>query len=78
MGWTGQSTGCIGRADRQEVTPLHTSPARALRPQPLWKKVLSATAVGVPLLLGVRYFTAEPQDRRKMRLVADGIGRFSR
>ncbi|XP_015445743.1 uncharacterized aarF domain-containing protein kinase 5 isoform X5 [Pteropus alecto] len=58
---------------------LRVPPAQgALRPQPLWKKVLSATAVGVPLLLGVRYFTAEQQDRRKMRLMADGIGRFSR
>lgn len=72
------SAGRRGRADRQEVAPLHTSPARPLRPQPPWKKVLSATAVGVPLLFGVHYFMAEPQDRRKMRLMADGIGRFSR
>lgn len=48
------------------------------RPQPLWRKVLSATAVGVPLLLGARYFTAEPQEKRRMRLVADGAGRFCR
>ncbi|XP_046497873.1 uncharacterized aarF domain-containing protein kinase 5 isoform X1 [Equus quagga] len=57
---------------------LWVSPARwSLRPQPLWKKALSATAVGVPLLLGVRYFMAEPQEKRRMRLVVDGVGRFS-
>lgn len=78
VGLRGQSAGCTGRADGQEVAPPHTSPARPLRAQPLWKKVLSATAVGVPLLLGVHYFAAEPQDRRRMRLMADGIGRFSR
>ncbi|XP_072806119.1 uncharacterized aarF domain-containing protein kinase 5 isoform X5 [Vicugna pacos] len=58
---------------------LRVPPTRwSLRPQPLWKKAFSATAVGVPLLLGVRYFTAEPQERRRMRLTVDGIGRFSR
>lgn len=55
-----------------------TVSTRSLRPQPLWKKALSATAVGVPLLLGVRYFMAEPQEKRRMRLVVDGVGRFSR
>ncbi|XP_053064574.1 uncharacterized aarF domain-containing protein kinase 5 isoform X3 [Acinonyx jubatus] len=34
--------------------------------------------MGVPLLLGIRYFTAEPQEKRRMRLVVDGVGRFSR
>lgn len=51
---------------------------RPLRPQPLWRKALSAAALGAPLLLGVRYLTAGAQERRRMRLVVDGIGRFSR
>ncbi|KAK7801228.1 hypothetical protein U0070_015405, partial [Myodes glareolus] len=34
--------------------------------------------VGVPLLLGARYFVAEAQEKRKLRLVVDGIGRFGR
>ncbi|XP_004400826.1 PREDICTED: uncharacterized aarF domain-containing protein kinase 5 [Odobenus rosmarus divergens] len=50
----------------------------SFRPQPLWRKALSATMLGVPLLLGARYFTAEPQEKRRMRLVVDGVGRFSR
>uniref|UniRef100_A0A8C9JYY1 AarF domain containing kinase 5 n=1 Tax=Panthera tigris altaica TaxID=74533 RepID=A0A8C9JYY1_PANTA len=57
---------------------LRVLPARwSLRPRPLWRKALSATVVGVPLLLGIRYFTAEPQEKRRMRLVVDGVGRFS-
>ncbi|XP_021544531.2 uncharacterized aarF domain-containing protein kinase 5 [Neomonachus schauinslandi] len=50
----------------------------SFRSQPLWRKALSATMLGVPLLLGARYFTAEPQEKRRMRLVVDGVGRFSR
>ncbi|GAB5584338.1 uncharacterized aarF domain-containing protein kinase 5 isoform X1 [Prionailurus iriomotensis] len=58
---------------------LGVLPARwSLRPRPLWRKALSATGMGVPLLLGIRYFTAEPQEKRRMRLVVDGVGRFSR
>ncbi|KAF6098448.1 aarF domain containing kinase 5 [Phyllostomus discolor] len=58
---------------------LRILPARgSSRPPPPWKKVLSATALGLPLLLGVRYFSAEPQERRKMRLTVDGVGRFGR
>ncbi|XP_036904779.1 uncharacterized aarF domain-containing protein kinase 5 isoform X2 [Sturnira hondurensis] len=63
---------CLGRS-------LRVLPARGpSRPQAPWKKVLSATALGLPLLLGVRYFTAEPQEKRRMRLMVDGIGRFGR
>ncbi|XP_022358111.1 uncharacterized aarF domain-containing protein kinase 5 isoform X3 [Enhydra lutris kenyoni] len=57
---------------------LRVLPARSLRPQPLWRKVLSATVLGVPLLLGAHYLTAEPQEKRRMRLVVDGVGRFGR
>ncbi|XP_045417150.1 uncharacterized aarF domain-containing protein kinase 5 isoform X6 [Lemur catta] len=57
---------------------LRVLPLRSSRPAPLWKKALSATVVGVPLLLGVRYFTAEAQEKRRMRLMVDSIGRFGR
>uniref|UniRef100_G1NTT6 AarF domain containing kinase 5 n=1 Tax=Myotis lucifugus TaxID=59463 RepID=G1NTT6_MYOLU len=58
---------------------LRVPPAQwPLGSQPLWKKVLTSTAVGLPLLLGVRYLTAEPQERRKMRLMVDGVTRFGR
>lgn len=51
---------------------------RTSRTRLLWRRTLSATAVGVPLLLGGRYFLAEAQEKRKLRLVVDGIGRFGR
>ncbi|KAI5214024.1 uncharacterized aarF domain-containing protein kinase 5 isoform X2 [Manis pentadactyla] len=58
---------------------LRALPVRgSWRPRPLWRKALSATVMGMPLLLSIRYFTAEPQEKRRMRLMADGIGRFSR
>ncbi|XP_058515409.1 uncharacterized aarF domain-containing protein kinase 5 [Ochotona princeps] len=58
---------------------LQSPPARALRPPvSLWRKALMATATVVPLLLGGHYLTAEPRERRRMRLVLDGIGRFGR
>lgn len=74
-----QSPGPVGRGQtgsNLHHTPL--SPSRSFRPQPLWRKVLSAAVLGVPLLLGARYFTAEPQEKRRMRLVVDGVGRFGR
>lgn len=55
------------------MSPLRTSKTRLL-----WRRTLSATAVGVPLLLGARYFMAEAQEKRKLRLAVDGIGRFGR
>ncbi|XP_008832641.1 uncharacterized aarF domain-containing protein kinase 5 isoform X1 [Nannospalax galili] len=51
---------------------------RTSRIRLLWRRALSVTMVGVPLLLGARYFTAEAQEKRKLRLAIDGIGRFGR
>ncbi|XP_041528245.1 uncharacterized aarF domain-containing protein kinase 5 [Microtus oregoni] len=51
---------------------------RTTRTRLLWRRTLSATVVGVPLLLGARYFVAEAQEKRKLRLAVDGIGRFGR
>ncbi|KAG3273367.1 putative aarF domain-containing protein kinase 5 isoform X1 [Ictidomys tridecemlineatus] len=53
-------------------------PARSSSPSSLWKRTLSTTVLGVPLLLGIHYFTAEAREKRKMRLVVDGFGRFGR
>jgi aarF domain-containing kinase len=57
---------------------LPTCPLRVSRPTLLWRRVLPITVVGVPLLLGVRYFTAEAQEKKKLRLAVDGLGRFGR
>ncbi|XP_060245188.1 uncharacterized aarF domain-containing protein kinase 5 isoform X3 [Meriones unguiculatus] len=52
--------------------------ARTSRTRMLWRRALSATVVGAPLLLGARYFMAEAHEKRKLRLALDGIGRFGR
>ncbi|KAM9198118.1 putative aarF domain-containing protein kinase 5 isoform 2-T2 [Dugong dugon] len=57
---------------------VRVSHASSGPPKPLWKKVTSATVVGVPLLLGVRYLMAEAREKRRMRLMVEGVGRFSR
>ncbi|PNI88720.1 ADCK5 isoform 3 [Pan troglodytes] len=53
-------------------------PPRFSSPTPLWRKVLSTAVVGAPLLLGARYVMAEAREKRRMRLVVDGMGRFGR
>nr|XP_020850885.1 uncharacterized aarF domain-containing protein kinase 5 isoform X4 [Phascolarctos cinereus] len=58
--------------------PVRSLPASPAVPRPLWKKAISAMVVGVPLLFGLRYAVANKRERRKMRLLADGIGRFGR
>uniref|UniRef100_A0A5F8H547 AarF domain containing kinase 5 n=1 Tax=Monodelphis domestica TaxID=13616 RepID=A0A5F8H547_MONDO len=60
---------------RKNLTPGPTSPKAS---RPLWKKAVSVMVVGVPLLFGLRYVIAEKRERRKMRLLAEGIGRFGR
>ncbi|XP_043858396.1 uncharacterized aarF domain-containing protein kinase 5 isoform X2 [Dromiciops gliroides] len=58
--------------------PARSLPASPTVPRPLWKKAISAMVVSVPLLFGLRYVFADKRERRKMRLLADGIGRFGR
>ncbi|XP_074119322.1 putative aarF domain-containing protein kinase 5 [Sminthopsis crassicaudata] len=58
--------------------PARLLPTSPTVPRPLWKKAISIVVVGVPLLFGLRYVVADKRERRKMRLLADGIGRFGR
>ncbi|XP_026156012.1 putative aarF domain-containing protein kinase 5 isoform X1 [Mastacembelus armatus] len=43
----------------------------------LWK-TLVGISVGVPVVVGVQYAVSEPSERRKMRIVVEGFGRFCR
>ncbi|XP_061671507.1 uncharacterized aarF domain-containing protein kinase 5 isoform X2 [Syngnathoides biaculeatus] len=43
----------------------------------LWK-TLAAVAVGAPVAAGVRYAVSDQRERRKMRIVTEGFGRFCR
>ncbi|KAJ8403063.1 hypothetical protein AAFF_G00359790 [Aldrovandia affinis] len=42
------------------------------------KTMLLGVSVGVPLVLGVKYAISEPRERRKMKILAEGTGRFCR
>ncbi|XP_054841107.1 uncharacterized aarF domain-containing protein kinase 5 isoform X1 [Eublepharis macularius] len=55
-----------------------SQPASFPSPTGLLKKVFLGVALGLPLVAGVRYALAEKQERRKMRLLVDGMGRFGR
>ncbi|XP_069031897.1 uncharacterized aarF domain-containing protein kinase 5 isoform X1 [Embiotoca jacksoni] len=43
----------------------------------LWKTFVGLS-VGVPAAVGVRYAVSDPRDKRKMRIVIEGFGRFCR
>ncbi|MCJ8745985.1 hypothetical protein PDJAM_G00136670 [Pangasius djambal] len=51
------------------------SSGRSLRPL---RKLLIGVSVGVPAVVGVRYALSDPKDRRKMRILVEGAGRFCR
>ncbi|MCI4391747.1 hypothetical protein PGIGA_G00137960 [Pangasianodon gigas] len=48
---------------------------RSLRPL---RKLLIGVSVGVPAVVGVHYALSDPKDRRKMRILVEGAGRFCR
>ncbi|XP_068431621.1 uncharacterized aarF domain-containing protein kinase 5 isoform X2 [Clinocottus analis] len=43
----------------------------------LWKTLVGAS-VGVPVAAGVQYAVSEPRDRRRMKILIEGLGRFCR
>ncbi|XP_077362703.1 putative aarF domain-containing protein kinase 5 isoform X2 [Festucalex cinctus] len=49
-----------------------------LRRRSLVWKTLASVAVGVPLVAGARYAMSDQRERRKMRIVTEGFGRFCR
>ncbi|XP_057684399.1 uncharacterized aarF domain-containing protein kinase 5 isoform X1 [Corythoichthys intestinalis] len=44
----------------------------------LLRKTLATIAVGVPVAAGVKYAVSDKRERRKMRIVTEGFGRFCR
>ncbi|XP_017310413.1 uncharacterized aarF domain-containing protein kinase 5 isoform X1 [Ictalurus punctatus] len=48
---------------------------RSLRPL---RKLLIGASVGVPMAVGVNYALSDPKDRRMMRILVEGTGRFCR
>uniref|UniRef100_A0ABM5GDL2 Uncharacterized aarF domain-containing protein kinase 5 n=1 Tax=Pogona vitticeps TaxID=103695 RepID=A0ABM5GDL2_9SAUR len=55
-----------------------SAPSRSRRQWGLLKKALLGASVGIPLAVGIRYAVADKKERRKARLLVEGIGRFVR
>ncbi|XP_077207409.1 putative aarF domain-containing protein kinase 5 isoform X2 [Paroedura picta] len=68
--WLWPAPPCRPRSGAQ---PSSSTPRRGLL-----KRIFLGVALGVPLAGGVWYARAEKRERRKMRLLVDGMGRFAR
>ncbi|XP_057210636.1 uncharacterized aarF domain-containing protein kinase 5 isoform X1 [Triplophysa rosa] len=51
---------------------------RVVKRHRLFRKLLFGISVGGSIVLGVGYGVSEPRERRKMRILAEGVGRFCR
>ncbi|XP_058475298.1 uncharacterized aarF domain-containing protein kinase 5 isoform X1 [Solea solea] len=60
-----------------QATRFFSSHREGTRRGLLWK-TLVGLLVGVPGAVGVQYALSEPRERRKMRIVVEGLGRFCR
>uniref|UniRef100_A0A3B3W1M4 Uncharacterized protein n=1 Tax=Poecilia latipinna TaxID=48699 RepID=A0A3B3W1M4_9TELE len=69
-----------GRPSMMDVLLLDEvcSVSRPGKRRGLFWKTLLGLSVGFPLAVGVKYATAEPRQRRRMRIVVEGFGRFCR
>ncbi|XP_060681646.1 uncharacterized aarF domain-containing protein kinase 5 [Hemiscyllium ocellatum] len=57
---------------------LSSQPMSYVRRQSLYKKLLLGAVVGVPLAMGAVFSLSDARDRRKMRLLFEGVSRFYR
>ncbi|XDV34492.1 hypothetical protein PO909_004647 [Leuciscus waleckii] len=64
----------IGPREHQKFFSSH----RVVKSHRLFRKLLFGVSAGVPLMVGVRYVVSEPRERRKMKILAEGVGRFCR
>ncbi|XP_022616654.1 uncharacterized aarF domain-containing protein kinase 5 [Seriola dumerili] len=60
-----------------QATRFFSSHREGRRRGLLWK-TLAGISIGVPVAVGVQYAVSEPRERRKMRIVIEGFGRFCR
>uniref|UniRef100_A0A8C4XVY0 AarF domain containing kinase 5 n=1 Tax=Gopherus evgoodei TaxID=1825980 RepID=A0A8C4XVY0_9SAUR len=67
-----------GRRSWGGLSPLSPCPPSWGWRRGLLRKVLLAAGLGLPLAAGTRYSFADAQERRKMRLLVEGVGRFGR
>uniref|UniRef100_A0A6Q2Z1R5 ABC1 atypical kinase-like domain-containing protein n=1 Tax=Esox lucius TaxID=8010 RepID=A0A6Q2Z1R5_ESOLU len=60
------------------VTQMALVLTRAGKSLGRFRKMFLGVAVGVPAVLGVQYALAEPRERRKIKILVEGVGRFFR
>ncbi|KAK2887248.1 hypothetical protein Q8A67_015476 [Cirrhinus molitorella] len=51
---------------------------RIVKSHRLFRKLLVGVSLGVPLVVGAQYVVSEPRERRKMKILAEGVRRFCR
>ncbi|XP_029919209.1 putative aarF domain-containing protein kinase 5 isoform X2 [Myripristis murdjan] len=68
---------CPRPGSRLQMTRSFSSLREGKRRGLLWKTFVGIS-VGVPVVVGVKYAVSEPRERRKMRIVFEGFGRFFR
>ncbi|KAJ8267556.1 hypothetical protein COCON_G00127280 [Conger conger] len=66
------------RADSSVLLRRSFASDRGGKSRGVLKTMLLGVSVGVPLVVGVRYAISEPRDRRKIKILAEGISRFCR
>ncbi|KAK7124732.1 hypothetical protein R3I94_018950 [Phoxinus phoxinus] len=64
----------IGPQEHQKFFSSH----RVVKSHRLFRKLLFGVSAGVPLVVGGRYVVSEPREKRKMKILAEGVGRFCR
>uniref|UniRef100_A0A8C7VID8 AarF domain containing kinase 5 n=1 Tax=Oncorhynchus mykiss TaxID=8022 RepID=A0A8C7VID8_ONCMY len=79
--WLRKTTACSGlwRVALMQ-SPQHQSPMlfKPGKSRGLFRKMFLGVAVSVPAVVGVQYAFAEPRERRKMKILVKGVGRFCR
>lgn len=51
---------------------------RAVKSRRLLKKTFLGVAISLPVVVGLQYAVSEPPEKRKMKILAEGVGRFCR
>ncbi|KAI4905427.1 hypothetical protein NFI96_026317, partial [Prochilodus magdalenae] len=69
---------CSSPLNPQMLLRRSFSSHRSVRSHRPLRKLLIGVSVGVPLVVGVKYFVSDPKDQRRMRILVEGVGRFCR